>query len=65
MADSRDRSTLRQLVGDVVVRLGGANAHATLDEAFAELGMPPVSDEGTKNDEELQETCRAIVTRLA
>ncbi|MCX4808703.1 hypothetical protein OG594_45295 [Streptomyces sp. NBC_01214] len=40
MAASRDRSTLRRLVDDVVVRLD-ANTHATLNEAFAKVGMPP------------------------
>ncbi|MFF3089987.1 hypothetical protein ACFVRB_33865 [Streptomyces nojiriensis] len=50
MAASRDRSTLRQLVGDVVVRLD-ANTHATLNEAFAKVGMPPnPPEEGTKRE---------------
>ncbi|MFI6530717.1 AbiJ-related protein [Streptomyces uncialis] len=48
MAASRDRSTLRQLVGEVAARLG-TNTHATLNEAFAKVGMPP-SDEGTKHE---------------
>ncbi|MFI5867463.1 hypothetical protein [Streptomyces sp. NPDC051546] len=50
MAASRDRSTLRQLVGDVVAGLD-ANTHATLNEAFAKVGMPPNSpEEGTKRE---------------
>ncbi|MCX5276835.1 hypothetical protein [Streptomyces virginiae] len=50
MAASRDRSTLRQLVGDVVVRLD-ANTHATLNEAFAKMGMlPNPPEEGTKRE---------------
>ncbi|WP_329012036.1 hypothetical protein [Streptomyces sp. NBC_00690] len=48
MAASRDRSTLRQLVGEVAARLGG-NTHATLSEAFTKVGMPQ-SDEGTKHE---------------
>ncbi|MEV6734778.1 MULTISPECIES: hypothetical protein [unclassified Streptomyces] len=49
MADSRDRSILRQVVGDVVARLGG-NSHARLNAAFAELGMPAVPEEGSKSE---------------
>ncbi|MFE3788186.1 AbiJ-related protein [Streptomyces goshikiensis] len=49
MAAIRDRSTLRRLVGDVAARLG-SNTHATLNEAFAKVGMPPNSDEGTKSE---------------
>ncbi|WP_330323285.1 hypothetical protein [Streptomyces anulatus] len=50
MAASRDRSILRQLVGDVVARLD-ANTHATLNEAFTKVGMPPNSpEEGTKRE---------------
>ncbi|MER6319276.1 hypothetical protein ABT237_36810 [Streptomyces sp. NPDC001581] len=50
MAASRDRSILRQLVGDVIARLGEVSTHAMLNEDLAELGMPPASDEGTKNE---------------
>ncbi|MFC9943966.1 hypothetical protein [Streptomyces pratensis] len=50
MADSRDRSTLRQLVGDLVARLD-ANTHATLNDAFIKVGMPPnPPEEGTKRE---------------
>ncbi|MFE9308149.1 hypothetical protein ACFYM5_10665 [Streptomyces sp. NPDC006706] len=49
MVDSRDRSALRQLVSDVVSPLGDENTHATLNTAFAQLGMPPIpEDEGSK-----------------
>ncbi|MGP3637514.1 hypothetical protein ACTU45_29945 [Streptomyces sp. 24-1644] len=50
MAAIRDRSTLRQLVGDVVARLD-VNTHATLNDAFAKVGMPPnLPEEGTKRE---------------
>ncbi|MFJ9683999.1 hypothetical protein ACIRP2_39310 [Streptomyces sp. NPDC101194] len=49
MADSRDRSILRQVVGDIVALLGG-HSHARLNAAFAELGMPAVPDEGSKGE---------------
>ncbi|MGV9967616.1 AbiJ-related protein [Streptomyces olivaceus] len=49
MAYGRDRSILRQVVGDVVARLSG-NSHARLNAAFAELGMPAVPEEGTKSE---------------
>ncbi|MDH6522115.1 hypothetical protein [Streptomyces sp. SAI-090] len=45
MVDSRDRSALRQLVGDVVSRRLSGNTHATLNAAFDELGMPQVPKE--------------------
>ncbi|MFD9285972.1 hypothetical protein ACFWD7_54070 [Streptomyces mirabilis] len=45
MVDSRDRSALRQLVGDVVSRSLSGNTHATLNAAFDELGMPQVPKE--------------------
>lgn len=50
MVDSRDRSALRRLVGEVLVRLGGLT-HATLNPAFEQLGMPAVPpDAGTKHE---------------
>ncbi|MFJ3249141.1 hypothetical protein [Streptomyces sp. NPDC086782] len=47
MVDSRDRSALRALVGEVVAGLSGLT-HATLNPAFEQLGMPPVPDVGSK-----------------
>lgn len=50
MVDSRDRSALRTLVGEVVAGLGGLT-HATLNPAFEQLGMPAVpEDAGSKRD---------------
>jgi very-short-patch-repair endonuclease len=54
MVDSRDRSALRRLVGDVVSRLSGENTHATLNTAFGELGMPPVPIEGGSKHERVE-----------
>jgi hypothetical protein len=56
MVDSRDRSALRQLVGDVVSTHCGGNTHATLDAAFAELGMPPVPQEGRTKRERVEQS---------
>ncbi|MFE5108294.1 hypothetical protein [Streptomyces sp. NPDC056663] len=50
MVDSRDRSALRTLVGEVAARLGGL-PHSELNPAFEQLGMPPVpADAGTKRE---------------
>ncbi|MER5757246.1 hypothetical protein [Streptomyces sp. NPDC002088] len=50
MADSRDRSALRTLVGEVVAGLGSLT-HRELNPAFEHLGMPPVPDDaGSKRD---------------
>ncbi|WSM44804.1 hypothetical protein OIE78_35140 (plasmid) [Streptomyces cellulosae] len=56
MVDSRDRSELRQLVGDVVSRLCGGNTHATLDAAFEALGMPPVPQEERTKRERVEQS---------
>lgn len=50
MAESRDRSALRALVGEVVASLGSLT-HRELNPAFEQLGMPPVPDDaGSKRD---------------
>ncbi|MGW2707324.1 hypothetical protein [Streptomyces sp. NPDC001340] len=50
MAESRDRSALRALVGEVVAGLGSLT-HRELNPAFEQLGMPPVPDDaGSKRD---------------
>lgn len=49
MVDRRDRSALRELVSDVLSALGDENTHATLNTAFAQLGLPP-EDEGSKRE---------------
>ncbi|MFE1612653.1 hypothetical protein ACH4KC_12070 [Streptomyces griseoaurantiacus] len=50
MVDSRDRSTLRALVGEAVLGLGGLT-HRQLTPVFEQLGMPPVPEEaGTKRE---------------
>ncbi|MFM9700685.1 AbiJ-related protein [Streptomyces europaeiscabiei] len=50
MADSRDHSALRTLVGEVVAGLGSLT-HRELNPAFERLGMPPVPDDaGSKRD---------------
>ncbi|WP_340375943.1 hypothetical protein U5640_12750 [Streptomyces sp. SS7] len=56
MVDSRDRSALRQLVGDVVSTHCAGNTHATLDAAFAELGMPPVPQEDRTKRERIEQS---------
>ncbi|NSL42785.1 hypothetical protein [Streptomyces sp. 8P21H-1] len=45
MANSRDRSVLRQLLDVVVSRHLSGNTHATLNAAFAELAMPEIPKE--------------------
>ncbi|WP_330317945.1 hypothetical protein [Streptomyces platensis] len=49
MVESRDRSALRTLVGEVVAGLSDLT-HATLNPAFEQLGMPPVPDAGSKRE---------------
>ncbi|WP_097276324.1 hypothetical protein [Streptomyces sp. TLI_55] len=50
MADNRDRSALRSLVGEVIGGLGSLT-HRELNPAFEQLGMPPVPDDaGSKRD---------------
>ncbi|MDX2576678.1 hypothetical protein PV332_14490 [Streptomyces scabiei] len=50
MAESRDRSALRALVGEVVAGLGSLT-HRELNPAFEQLGMPLVPDDaGSKRD---------------
>jgi hypothetical protein len=74
MADSRDRSALRTLVGEVVAGLGSLT-HRELNPAFEQLGMPPVPDHaGSKRerielslgqvpDAELRQVTRGILER--
>lgn len=66
MVDSRDRSALRQLVGDVVSTLCGGETHARLDAALAALGMPPVpQEERTKRERVAQSFAQVSDTELA
>jgi hypothetical protein len=53
MADSRDRSALRTLVGEVVGRLGSLT-HRELNPAFEQLGMPPVPDDAGSKRERIE-----------
>lgn len=53
MVDSRDRSALRTLAGNVVGGLGNLT-HKELNPAFEQLGMPPVPDDGTSKRDRIE-----------
>ncbi|MEV6653934.1 hypothetical protein [Streptomyces sp. NPDC051219] len=59
MVDSRDRSALRTLVGEVVARLSGLT-HATLNPAFEQLGMPPVPEDAWTKRERVDLSFRQV-----
>jgi very-short-patch-repair endonuclease len=59
MVDSRDRSALRALVGEVVALLEGLT-HARLNPAFEQLGMPPVSEDAGSKRVRVEESFRQV-----
>ncbi|MEU9168610.1 hypothetical protein AB0D34_12570 [Streptomyces sp. NPDC048420] len=59
MVDSRDRSVLRALVGEVVARLGNLT-HKELTPAFEQLGMPSVPPDAGSKRERIELSLRQV-----
>ncbi|MCX5318115.1 hypothetical protein [Streptomyces sp. NBC_00154] len=59
MVDSRDRSALRALVGEVVALLEGLT-HTRLNPAFEQLGMPPVPEDAGSKRVRVEESFRQV-----
>lgn len=54
MGESTGHGALRQLIGDAISNLGDVHTHATLNDALAELAMPPAPDEAGSKRERVQ-----------